>query len=230
MKKNGVMLVGLCGRSGAGKGYIGKMFAELGIPSIDTDAVYRQMTSPVSCRGELSPCMLELVERFGERVLAPDLSLDRVVMRGIVFGEGSDEARGDLNRITHRYILAETEHLAHQLYEDGSPIVLIDAPVLFESGFDRLCECVVCVSAPEETLVRRICRRDGLSEEDARLRLSGQRSHEELEGRADFVIMNDDERPILYERVGRCAAGLRAIYEKNYVVGDDDGVLSGECG
>ena len=60
MKKSGVMLVGLCGRSGSGKGYIGKMFAEYGIPSVDTDAVYRGMTGPVSGKDALSPCMTEL--------------------------------------------------------------------------------------------------------------------------------------------------------------------------
>ena len=215
MKKNGVMLVGLCGRSGSGKGYIAKMFAEYGIPSVDTDAVYRDMTSPVPDRTGLSPCMTELVARFGEQILADDLSLNRPVMRNLVFG-GDRDALADLNRITHRHILEKTQSMADQLFGDGFPIVLIDAPVLFESGFDRMCDCVVCVTAPEDVIVSRIVRRDGLSEADAKRRLASQKSREELEGRADFVISNDDERPVLYERVKRCTESLQALRAERY--------------
>lgn len=215
MKKSGVMLVGLCGRSGSGKGYIGKMFAEYGVPSVDTDAVYRGMTGPVSDRTNLSPCMRELVERFGEQVLAGDLSLDRAVMRSLVFGNDK-AALAALNRITHRHILAETQVMAEQFYRGGSPIVLIDAPVLYESGFDRMCERVVCVTAPEEVIVRRIIKRDGLSEEDAKKRLASQKPVSELEDRADYVIFNDDERPVLYERVKRCIEQLTAVRAELY--------------
>jgi len=215
MKKNGVMLVGLCGRSGSGKGYIAKMFAEYGIPSVDTDAVYRDMTSPVPDRTGLSPCMTELVARFGEQILADDLSLNRPVMRNLVFG-GDGDALADLNRITHRHILKKTQSMAEQLFRDGFPVVLIDAPVLFESGFDKMCDCVVCVTAPEDVIVSRIVRRDGLSEADAKRRLASQKSREELEGRADFVISNDDERPVLYERVKRCTESLQALRAERY--------------
>ncbi len=64
--KNNPVLVGLCGRSGSGKGYVSELFAEIGIPSVDTDAVYREMTSPSEM---LSPCMKELAERFGREVV-----------------------------------------------------------------------------------------------------------------------------------------------------------------
>ncbi len=215
MKKRGVMLVGLCGRSGSGKGYIGKMFAEYGVPCVDTDAVYRGMTAPVKSREALSDCMRELVERFGEQILARDLSLDRAVMRTLVFGENKD-ALTDLNRITHRHILAKTQTMAEQLYRDGYPIVLVDAPVLYESGFDKLCERVVCVTAPEDVIVARIIRRDGLSEEDARRRLASQKTVAELEERADYVISNDDERPVLYARVKDCIAKLTAVRNELY--------------
>ena len=220
MKKNGVMLVGLCGRSGSGKGYIAKMFADCGIPSVDTDAVYRRMTAPVSDRSGLSPCMTELIGRFGEQVLASDGSLNRAVMRSLVFG-GDAEALADLNRITHRHILAETQDIAERLYREGADIVLIDAPVLYESGFDRMCEQVVCVTAPEDVIVSRIMKRDGLSEDDAKKRLASQKSREELEGRADVVIDNNDERPVLYERVRQCVKHLRTIRQERFDGGSE---------
>ena len=214
--KCGVMLVGLCGRSGSGKGYVSALFSGFGIPSIDTDAVYREMTAPTDT---LSPCMEALVERFGEQILSSDNSLNRPVMRSLVFN-GDAEALHDLNTITHRFILDETERIASEYYENGSPIVLVDAPLLYESGFDRMCECVVCVTAPEDILLERIMKRDGIGEEDAKRRLAAQIPVEELEDRADFVIANDCEKDELIRRIGNCAEQLRTIRAERYDGGE----------
>ena len=213
MKKEGCMLVGLCGRSGAGKGYVSGIFGELGIPSVDTDRVYRDMTAPAE---KLSVCMQALVDRFGPDVASADNSLNRAVMRSLVFS-GDKQALADLNRITHALILEETNRIAAELYGNGAKIVLIDAPLLFESGFNEMCESVVCVTAPEETLIRRIIRRDGLSEEDAKKRLAVQKTVAELEDRSDFVISNDAEYETMVLRVKDCAEKLRLIREERYL-------------
>ena len=201
------MFVGLCGRSGSGKGYIAKMFANRGIPSIDTDRVYRDMTGPSA---SLSPCMKELVERFGEAVAAEDGSLNRAVMRSYVFGPENREALQDLNRITHAHILNQTMVEADKLKEQGADIILIDAPLLYESGFDKKCCVVVCVIAPEEVLIERIMKRDNIGREDAEIRLRTQKSVEELTEKADYVIENDAEKDVLQERVDAVIADLRS--------------------
>lgn len=207
-KKERAMLVGLCGRSGSGKGYVSTLFSEIGIPSIDTDAVYRGMTSPAET---LSPCMQELVDRFGKGILNPDNALDRGAMRALVFGDNR-QALADLNCITHKHILKETLTIANELSGDGYDIVLIDAPLLFESGFHEMCACSICVTAPESTVLRRIMRRDGISEDDARRRLATQKSVDELIKKSDFQIVNDCEREILLERVRDVAERIRKIY------------------
>lgn len=207
MGKDRGMPVGLCGRSGSGKGYVSALFAKEGIPAVDTDAVYRGMTGPCE---QLSPCMEELVKRFGEQILSPDRSLNRAVMRSLVFG-GDRQALADLNAITHKYILEQTNAEAEEWYRKGCPIVLIDAPLLYESGFDAMCACTVCVSAPEDVIVERIMKRDSISEEDAKRRLATQKSVAELEGRSDFVLMNDCEKDELIRRVRACAEELRRI-------------------
>ena len=217
MKKNGVMLVGLCGRSGSGKGYVSALFSRRGIPSVDTDAVYRAMTGPADA---LSPCMIELRARFGDAVVLEDGSLNRAAMRALVFG-GDAEALCDLNRITHHYILDETRRIADMLCAAGSPIVLVDAPLLYESGFDAECARVVCVTAPEETIVARIMQRDGIGEADARRRLAAQKSVEELEGRADYVIVNDDcPKDELIRRVDAVADALEEVRRAEYEDGE----------
>ncbi len=213
MKKSGVMAVGLCGRSGAGKGYVSALFAAMGIPSVDTDAVYRTLTSAAP---EASPCMEALAERFGPSVMNEDHSLNRAAMRKLVFGEGNEENLSDLNAISHRFILEETDRLTDGLYEKGFSVVLIDAPVLYESGFDRFCEAVVCVTAPEEVLLERITARDGISESEARKRLSSQIPSEELEERADFVIRNDCGKEELIRRVRETAEDLFRIRRERY--------------
>ena len=207
-EKIDAILVGLCGRSGSGKGYVSELFAEIGIPSVDTDAVYREMTSPSET---LSPCMKELAERFGNEVISPDGSLNRSVMRGLVFS-GDADALADLNKITHKHILEKTMQIAAELAENGAEIVLIDAPLLFESGFDSFCVCSICVTAPEEKVLKRIMRRDGISEEDAKKRLAVQKPVSELRARADFEIANDSEREVILERVKAVAESITEKY------------------
>lgn len=208
------MLVGLCGRSGSGKGYIADMFADRGVPSVDTDAVYREMTGPATT---LSPCMEALVARFGRSILTPDNALDRAVMRSLVFADGTDPVKTeqcrqnliDLNHITHRFILAETERIAAEHMAKGADIVLIDAPVLYESGFDAHCAAVICVTAPEELRIHRIMKRDGIDRPAAEKRLRSQMAQELLLEKADYVIENDADRETLYSRVDRVIEDLR---------------------
>ncbi len=207
------MLIGLCGRSGSGKGYVSALFAQKGIPSIDTDKVYRDMTGPCET---LSPCMQALTERFGQDILAPDNSLNRGAMRKLVFA-GGDMAREasckqnltDLNRITHRHILAKTEELAAVLLAEGAPFVLIDAPVLYESGFDTHCAAVVCITASEEVRIGRIMKRDSIPREAAVTRLQAQLDDSLLVQKADYVIENNGDETALRQSVDAVIEKLR---------------------
>lgn len=205
------LLIGLCGRSGSGKGYVADLFEKEGIPSVDTDIVYRNMTSASS---ELSQCMKELVDRFGNQVICEDNSLNRAVMRSLVFGD-DHQALLDLNTITHRHILKESLRIAEDLNAKGFPIVLIDAPLLFESGFDSKCARVICVTAPEKKLVQRIMRRDGISKAEAYKRLHTQKSVKELSSRADYVIKNNGNDKSLLRQVKLCANELKSLVEKD---------------
>ena len=209
-KGKSAVLVGLCGRSGAGKGYVSKLFAEEGIPAIDTDAVYRSLTS--SCEDDaISPCMCELMATFGDEIRNEDNSLNRAVLRTMVFGDENRERLLRLNEITHRHILEKSKAMADELAEAGFPVVLVDAPVLFESGFDRFCTAVVCVIASDELSVERIMKRDGLDRESAILRLKSQLSAEELEKRSQYVIRNDTEKDVLVARVKEVAVRLKEL-------------------
>jgi len=181
------IIIGLCGRSGTGKGYVCKKFLAHGIPAVDTDAVYRSMTGPAEM---FSPCMLDLLSAFGEEIVLPDGSLNRRALSALVFGENGATARQTLNRITHGHILEETKRLIADFAKNGARAVLIDAPLLFESGFDAQCHCTVCVTAPNDVSVQRIVQRDGITPEEAQRRLDAQIPAEELLRRCDYSVEN----------------------------------------
>ena len=177
-------IIGLCGGSGSGKGTVAQMFAKYGVAHIDTDDVYHGLTAHPSA------CVDEVAARFGAGVVSPCGGLNRRALAEIVFADGAGELLSELGQITHKHILAKTRELIARYTEEGRIAVIIDAPVLYESGFDAICDVTVAVTAPVQVRVSRIMLRDGISEEAALKRIGSQLSDEELALRADYIINN----------------------------------------
>ncbi len=179
-------VIGLCGGSGSGKGAVSRIFLKYGIPSVDTDALYREMTSS---EGE---CMSALISAFGPSVANDDGSLNRETLRTIVFrGDNKDTKRTLLNEITHKFILKKTRALISEYRQQNKEFALIDAPLLFESGFDRECDFTLAILADREKRIERIISRDGITREAAEARIDTQLSDCELAKMADFTITNN---------------------------------------
>lgn len=181
-----MIIIGLCGNSGAGKGYISSKFSKYGVAFIDTDEVYRQQVLP-------SPdCIGELVSSFGEGILEYGEVSKRKLVALVFEGEGARQRLLKLNEITHKYILIKTLEQIESFKKEGKAAVLIDAPVLFESGFDKMCDVTLCVTAPLETKIERIVKRDGISREKAQARLNTQLSQAQLVEKCTYSIDNTD--------------------------------------
>lgn len=181
-------VIGLCGGSGSGKGETSRIFSELGFAVIDTDLVYRELTSGNS------ECTEALRREFGDEVISPSGALDRRALAALVFrGDGADARRLRLNEIAHRYILAETRRRLSLYKADGYPCSVVDAPVLFESGFDKECDVIVSVVADKNIRLSRITARDNISLEAAEERIASQLKDEEIISRSDFVIRNNGD-------------------------------------
>lgn len=177
-------IIGLCGNSGAGKGYACTRFATFGVAYIDTDRVYREhvLKNP--------DCVSELTERFGEGILVNG-EVNKKALASMVFaGERARENLSSLNKITHKYIKIETDKLVAHYEGEGYGAVVIDAPVLFESGFDKMCHVTVCVTATLEEKLARILERDGIDRQSAMARLATQLSEDELRARCTYEIHN----------------------------------------
>ena len=192
-----MLTVGLTGPSGAGKGVVASLFAARGIPSIDTDKVYHDLLIPPSA------CLDELASRFGSEILRPDGGLDRRALAAIVFAEGHGDDLEDLNTIAHRHILAKTRELLADYEAKGFPAVLVDAPQLFESGFDRECHFILSVLAPYDLRLARVMARDGLPEEQAIARLNASHTDEFFRQRSHAVLVNDGYIQALEAEVDR---------------------------
>ena len=188
-----MLVIGLAGGSGSGKGTAGKIFEAYGILPIDTDKVYHTLTE------KMSPCLKELVENFGNDVILPSGALDRARLGEIVFADF--EKRERLNRITHYHILNEVRELIAAADENGYFAALVDAPLLFESGFDAECDVIISVIADKQTRIKRIVERDGISEERAVVRIQSQLSDEELIARSDYVLENNGDLSELSLRI-----------------------------
>ena len=182
-------VIGLTGGSGAGKGEVSLCFLSHGIKSLDTDKVSRYVCEPGK------PCLAELAEEFGSQIITPDGTLDRRGLAHLVFNEPDEKLRADklaaLNRITHRHIIAEINDWLKARAEAGDTLAVIDAPQLFESGFDKHCDFIIGVIADYVVRIRRIVSRDNISHESAEKRLSSQKSDDFFIKNCDFIVYND---------------------------------------
>ena len=180
-----MLIIGLTGPSGAGKGTVASLFASYGIFSVDTDKVYHDLLIPPS------PCLDALIERFGTKMLNPDGTLDRKALAAHVFSRGNEAELSDLNRITHAFVLDVTRGLCRELKAQGCVGVFIDAPLLFESGFDHECDTTLAVLAEPDVRLTRIMSRDGLSLPEAQARMSAQKPDSYYLERTKHVIYNN---------------------------------------
>ena len=179
-------IIGLCGGSGSGKSEVSRIFSDFGIPAIDLDKVYHDIT------GRPSECLTDLTREFGVGILKTDGTLDRDALRSIVFcSDKSDEKLKRLNKISHYHVIVETEHILDEYRKSGIAAAIVDAPLLFESGFNKKCDVVIGVSADREIRISRIMHRDGITREAAELRISKQLSDDFIIKNVDIVIKND---------------------------------------
>jgi dephospho-CoA kinase len=182
--------VGLTGGIASGKSTVADMFADLGVPVIDTDVIARDVVRP----GQ--PALDEIREDFGDAVIAADGTLDRSAMRAIVFGD--ETARRRLERILHPRIGEATRAQADAA---GGPYQIVVVPLLVESSLRDFVDRVLVVDCDEETQIERLLSRDAESEVQARRILAAQSSRAERLAIADDVVANDGDLDDTREQV-----------------------------
>ena len=198
-----MLVIGLTGPTGAGKGAVADVLARYGIPVINDDSVYHELISPPSS------CLQELVEAFGKEILLPSGSLDRRALGGIVFNDPA--ARERLNAITHRYVMEEVKTRMERLRREGVPVAVFDAPQLFEAGAHRACGAVISVLADRGLRLERILARDNITAEAAMRRILAQKSDDFFKTHSDYIIENNGTVEMLAPQVHRILTELGVI-------------------
>lgn len=200
-----MLIIGLTGPTGAGKGTFSQIAVRaFGAEHIDTDKIARQVVEPGSAG------LAALVGYFGNGILRADGSLDRKKLAAIVFSDRRKLAA--LNGITHPLVKKEVEKRLADARERLCPFAVIDAPLLFESGEDKLCDVTVGILADEQTRLLRILARDGIDREAAEKRLSAAKSNEYFRERCGYILENDSDQATFEAQIRRF---FEALSEQN---------------
>ncbi len=177
-------VIGVTGPSGAGKSHFCSYLEELGCLHLDCDKIYHTLVdSP-------SECTRALEAEFGASVIKPDGSLDRIALGAIVFAPGADRLRARLNEITHAFVLAEVRKA---IKNSDLNCAVIDAPLLFEAGFEKECDLTVALLASPELRLSRLTQRDNRTAEALRARMNAAPQDEFYSSRATYTVINDGD-------------------------------------
>lgn len=194
-----MLTIGLTGGIGSGKSEASSILRELGALVIDADLVGHETYR----RGE--PAWGEVVEAFGDEVVGSDGEIDRRELGRIVFGDP-----GNLKRLTDIVWPRIRERLEKQIARergdrngDDTAVLVVEAAVLFEAGWETLFDEIWVVTAPEEDVLERLERQRNQKPEQTRARVRAQMTNEERERRADVMVRNDQDRAALAATVNK---------------------------
>jgi dephospho-CoA kinase len=178
-----MLRVGLTGGIGTGKTTVGMMFVELGCHLIDADRVTHQLFRP----GE--PVYKAVIQTFGEKILAPDRTINRKALGEIVFNE--PEARAKLNGLVHPAVIQrQRDWLKEMEAKDPGGVSIVDAALMIEVGTYKYYDKIIVVTCTPEVQKQRLRARSALSDEQIEARIRSQMPLEEKVKYADFVIDN----------------------------------------
>ena len=193
-------VIGLTGGIGTGKSTVSAYLSKQGIPIIDADKIAREIVAV----GE--PALREIAAAFGHGILNTDGSLNRKALSSIVFNQPKEMQK--LESITRNRIITVIENRLEAMRDDENmadysdvQMAVIDAPLLFESGLNRLCDEVWVIDAEREVRIKRAIERDNSNREEIVARINSQIDADEALAKADRIINNSGTLAALYKQI-----------------------------
>ena len=183
MHANKVYVIGLTGSSGSGKTEAARYLESLGAARFDADEVSRAVTAPGG------PALPAIRKTFGDGVFHPDGTLNRAALAELVFSSAPHRRalEGIIHPLVQRTMLERMDRAA----ADGVRIVILDVPLLFETGMDALCDETWALYVDREMQISRIVARDGITRAQAEARIDSMMPTEARNARATHAINTD---------------------------------------
>lgn len=176
-------IIGITGTSGSGKTTLSRILNEReDVKVIDADKVVKEMSIPGT------EYLDSIKSTFGNNYFFSDGNLNRKELAQKIYTDS--DARENLNKLTFKYVVNEILERIKNINNEKIKIVVIDAPLLFESGLEECCDYVVSLIADEDLKIKRICKRDNIDEETAKCRLNIQNEDSYYIEKSDFIIYN----------------------------------------
>ncbi len=180
-----MLKIAITGGAGTGKSTVARMFKELGAEVLDADAIAREAVAV----GQ--PAWVELRRLYGADFFHENGELNRSRLAQVVFAD--PEARGRLDGLIHPRVEAELQARVAELARRGVSLVLVEVPLLFETGREAAFDRVIVVAAPEADQIRRLRARDHRGEAEIRGILAAQWPLADKVARGDYVVDNGGE-------------------------------------
>lgn len=178
-------ILGLTGQSGAGKSTVASFLEQNGFYVISADLLVRKIYNSGS------PCLKTLAAVFGEDIISDNGTPDRKLLAKRAFS--SKENTALLSSIVHPFVTAELFTQIKKAAESGATKIVYDAPQLFESNADVICDEIISVTAEKSVRLERICKRDNISKENALMRMNAQLDEEFFRENSDYIIENNSD-------------------------------------
>ncbi len=182
LHREDMLVLGLTGSIGTGKSNVTRVLRELGAEVIDADQVGHEAYIPHT------ESWNEVVDAFGRDILQPDGEIDRRKLGAIVFADAGQMTK--LNGIMHPRMAAMVAEKIGQMRSQGVQVVVVEAALMFEAGWETLVDEVWATASPLETVFQRLMSRNGLDEAEVRKRIGSQMDIQERLDRADVVVEN----------------------------------------
>ena len=176
-------IIGLTGGIACGKSSVAWRLRKLGATTFDVDEMTRWLSLPGGALFEI------YVRHFGKKIVTADGVLDKKIIGEIIFN--NPDEREWINSVAHPILLNCTRDFLVECNSAGIRLVVLEVPLLFEAGWEILCDEVWAVRVRREVQIERLMARDKLTEEQALARINSQMSTEEICSRADVVITNE---------------------------------------
>ena len=196
-------IIGLTGQTGAGKSTVSAVLAKGGAAVIDADRLVAELYKPESV------CLRVLSAEFGEDIILPDKSLDRKKLAQRAFS--AKEKTALLGSLIHPFVLSLFLEKAESLVKDGKKLIVFDAPQLFESRANVICDYIISITAEESLRRQRIMNRDSISEEMAESRINAQLPESYFKENSDFILENNGSQSELISKTEGLLGYLRQV-------------------